>query len=326
MFRVAFATALTLTLTSCAANSPETAETTSISPTVAKPRAIPSMEALTGFSDAQITDEVNKLCPQALETAGGYSEEYLAGRLSSLEALSSPEDIVEFLSKNEWVAEVAKDNTQAEFASLVSGTLNSWIYANEANLTVSSGVDFNIGKARATIQLSRSIVEQCEISTLLELSETLEDNAKVLTQAASNYLDEQKELELEAAEAERKAAQAAAKEAREAEDRAKKAAYNALFLPSAPRHPDLKVEYFSCAGLGWGDTAARMKVRNTSDSEIIAYAMVVWLNARGEVLGTAGAEAPTFPGLVSNLDVPLPSSIRAYSDCKIAELLMFGEY
>jgi hypothetical protein len=284
------------------------------------------MEDLTGFSDTQVAEEVGKICPQVLEMVGPDSEEYLSERLFSLEALSAPEEIVEFTSANEWVTQAANRNTQEGLETLASETVNSWIAANEVNLTIHSDSDFLIGKARAINQFRKTTVEQCEIAITLQAIVALEKRAIVVIKIMDTYLEAQKQLELKAAETQRKAAAAAAKASKQAEQRAREAEYSALFLPNAARHPDLRVEFFSCAGLGWGDTAARMKVSNTSDSEIVAYARVVWLNSRGEVLGQAGAEAAIFPGLVSNLDVPLPSEIRSYSDCKIAELTMLGEY
>ena len=290
-----------------------------------------TVEDLTGLDQEQLTEEVRKLCPEVMDLLGTDSADYLSQRIASLDELSAPEEVLQFISENEWVAQEASRNTKSTLARFVSRNLQSWVVTNDDELRV-SGVEFAQAVARANRELLMTTIEQCQVSELLDANVALEKKATTVIASNNDFLDAQKQLEREAAEAEtkrveaeRKAEEAAANQAKDAEERAEEARYNALFLPSAPRHPDLKVEYFSCAGLGWGDTAARLKVRNTSNSEILAYAMVVWLNSRGEVLGAAGAEAATFPGLVSNLDVPLPSDIRAYSDCKIAELFMFGE-
>lgn len=91
-------------------------------------------------------------------------------------------------------------------------------------------------------------------------------------------------------------------------------------LDKGIRSPELQVEWFSCEGIGYGDTAARLHLTTTGKKLVTAYVNVVWLNRVGDIIGSAVARGVVSPGLTTNLDISNPPGLGAYSDCKIAEL------
>lgn len=306
--------ALLLALAGC---SPQSAE-----PMVATqsltPEAEITLEYLTGMTDSELSEAVSLACPDALEIVGSSTQEANSQRAKALDKSFTPQESYSFMKGNEWVNALANRNTLVDMQVFVSSLVDAWTRANGIDTSVDLGIRYETGRVRAITEVSNSIREQCDLGEILDAQVSLESSAKVIVTNANYYKDNKEKLDRQAQEESAKAAAEAAQQEATARE-------NAMFMPGAPRHSNLKVESFSCAGLGWGDTSARLKIKNTSTAEILAYARVVWLNSRGEVLGQAGAEAPTFPNTVSNLDVPIPKSINAYSDCKIAELTMFGE-